>query len=100
MDDFPKERQILCEYRQLLHSILINGLCKWHKFGLFDKITNGEQFDRALEMLKSQLPATEMDAEKRSKFIEDSKYLKIFKKNNNLLDVLSSTHLTNFLQQI
>uniref|UniRef100_A0A1I8BMW0 Fatty acid synthase n=1 Tax=Meloidogyne hapla TaxID=6305 RepID=A0A1I8BMW0_MELHA len=91
LDDFPKEKEILFEYRQLLHSILFNGLCKWSEFGLFNKITNGEQFGRALEMLKRRLPPI-MDEEKRNKFIEDSKCTLI-----NALDELFATDLDEFV---
>jgi len=41
---------------------------------LFNKITNGEQFGRALEMLKSRHTQIEINEEIRNKFIEDSKY--------------------------
>jgi hypothetical protein len=76
LTDFPKEGQILGEYRQLLHSILYNGLRKWRQSGLLTEIVNGQQFSRALEMLQSQNEGTfpkEVNEKQRNKFHEDSK---------------------------
>lgn len=66
---------MLTEYRQVLHSLLLNGLRQWRKAGLLGNITNGEQFARALEMLQSgqQTAKEEVDSALHSKFLEDSK---------------------------
>ena len=73
LTEFPKEREVLAEYRQLLHSLLLNGLRQWSKDCLLGHITNGEQFARALKMLEEQTIKEKVDSVQHSKFLEDSK---------------------------
>ncbi|KAL3097970.1 hypothetical protein niasHT_027515 [Heterodera trifolii] len=72
--DSPREREILGEYRNLLYSIILNGLRQWSKSGVLAQITNGEQFEHALKLLegKEGIP-TVADEERKRKFLDDSK---------------------------
>lgn len=73
LNDFPKERETLRGYRDILLHVLGEGLKKWEKLGILDRIINGEQFYKALDIINEKHKHRTFTAEATQKFQQDSR---------------------------
>lgn len=69
MNDFPKSREAIEKYRQVLFAKLSEGLKKWKAKDVFSSLTNGKQLEKALK----SIPNVKLEEEVYEKCLVDSK---------------------------
>ncbi|KAK0397543.1 hypothetical protein QR680_002165 [Steinernema hermaphroditum] len=71
LEEFPRARNDLASYRNVLRSVIATGLSKWEKNGHLAKFTNGPALLDALKKLTTF--KTEVTEEQYSLYLHDSK---------------------------